>query len=96
MATPFQPSRHWRSWRVLWKCRFTSYFTMAKNHLKSRILKRTTSNDIVWGSKGKDAVYLHKLRKCLSKAEDKDRKILFSFAQKLASARNRVAPASGA
>jgi transcriptional regulator with XRE-family HTH domain len=60
------------------------------------LLKRKTSDEIVWGSKGKDAIYLHKLRKCLSKAEDKDRKILFSFAQKLASGRNRVAPASGA
>jgi transcriptional regulator with XRE-family HTH domain len=60
------------------------------------LLKRKTSDDIVWGSKGKDAMYLHKLRKCLSKAGDKDRKILFSLAQKLASGRNRVAPASGA
>ena len=60
------------------------------------LLKRKTSDDIVWGSKGKDALYLHNLRKCLSKAGDKDRKILFSVAQKLASGRNRVAPASGA
>jgi transcriptional regulator with XRE-family HTH domain len=57
------------------------------------LLKRNTSDDIVWGSKGKDAVYLHKLRKCLSKAGDKDRKILFSVAQKLASGRNRLAQA---
>jgi transcriptional regulator with XRE-family HTH domain len=57
------------------------------------LLKRKTSDEIVWGSKGKDAIYLHKLRKCLSKAEDKDRKILFSFAQKLASGRKGVAQA---
>jgi transcriptional regulator with XRE-family HTH domain len=57
------------------------------------LLKRKTSDDIVWGSKGKDAVYLHKFRKCLSKAVDKDRKILFSVAQKLASGRARVAHA---
>jgi len=62
------------------------------------LLKRKTSDDIVWGSKGKDAMYLHKLylhklRKCLSKAGDKDRKILFSVAQKLASGRGRVAQA---
>jgi transcriptional regulator with XRE-family HTH domain len=59
------------------------------------LLKRKTS-DIVWGSKGRDAVYLHKLRKCLSKAGDKDRKILLSVAQKLASGRGRVAQGSGA
>jgi len=60
------------------------------------LLKGKTSDAIVWGSKGKDALYLHKLRKCLSKARDKDRKILFAVAQKLASGRNRVAQASGA
>jgi transcriptional regulator with XRE-family HTH domain len=60
------------------------------------LLKRKTSDDIVWGSKGKDALYLHKLRKCLSKAGDKDRKILLSVAQKLAGGRNRVSQASGA
>jgi transcriptional regulator with XRE-family HTH domain len=59
------------------------------------LLKRNTSGDVVWGSKGKDAVYLHKLRKCLSKAGDKDRKILFSVAQKLALGRKGVAHASG-
>src|SRR6202043_3466613 len=32
------------------------------------LLKRKSSDDIVWGSTGKQAVYLHKLRKCLSKA----------------------------
>jgi transcriptional regulator with XRE-family HTH domain len=46
--------------------------------------KRKTSDDIVWGSAGKSAVYLHKLRKCLSKAADRDRKILLSVAQKMA------------
>jgi transcriptional regulator with XRE-family HTH domain len=57
------------------------------------LLKGKTSDDIVWGSKGRDAIYLHKLRKCLSKAGDKDRKILLSVAQKLASGRSRVAQA---
>jgi transcriptional regulator with XRE-family HTH domain len=57
------------------------------------LLKRKTSDDLVWGTKGKDALYLHKLRRCLSKAGDKDRKILLSVVQKLASGRNRVAQA---
>ena len=55
------------------------------------LLKRKPSDEIAWGSKGKDALYLHKLRRCLSKAGDKDRKILLSVAQKLAAGRNRVA-----
>jgi transcriptional regulator with XRE-family HTH domain len=55
------------------------------------LLKGKTSDSVVWGSKGKEAVYLHKLRKGLSKAGDKDRIILLSFAQKLASGRTRVA-----
>jgi transcriptional regulator with XRE-family HTH domain len=57
------------------------------------LLKRKTSDDLVWGTKGKDALYLHKLRRCLSKAGDKDRKILLSVVQKLASGRSRVAQA---
>ena len=48
------------------------------------LLKRKTSDDIVWGSSGKDALYLHKLRKFLSKAAERDRKILLSVAQKMA------------
>jgi transcriptional regulator with XRE-family HTH domain len=47
------------------------------------LLKRKTSDDIVWGSSGKDATYLHKLRRCLSKSAEQDRKILLSFAQRL-------------
>jgi transcriptional regulator with XRE-family HTH domain len=48
------------------------------------LLKRKPSGDIAWGSSGKDAMYLHKLRKCLSKAADRDRKILLSVAQRMA------------
>ena len=53
------------------------------------LLKRKTSDDIVWGSSGKQAVYLHKLTKCLSKAGDPDRKLLLAMAQKMAAGRNR-------
>ena len=60
------------------------------------LLKRKTADEIVWGSSGKNAMYLHKLRRCLSKAADRDRKILLSVAQKLASGRNRVTQASNA
>ncbi len=60
------------------------------------LLKRKTSDEIVWGNSGKNALYLHKLRKCLSKTADRDRKILFAVAQKLAAGRTRVAQVSGA
>ena len=60
------------------------------------LLKRKTSDEIVWGDSGKDATYLHKLRRCLGKAQERDRKILLSFAAKMARGRNRVAQASGA
>jgi len=48
------------------------------------LLKRKASEDLVWGSKGKHANYLHQLRKCLSKAQDEDRKLIMYMAQKMA------------
>jgi transcriptional regulator with XRE-family HTH domain len=57
------------------------------------LVKGKTTDDIVWGSSGKQALYLHKLTKCLSKAGDTDRKLLLAMAQKLAGGRNRRAPA---
>jgi len=53
------------------------------------LLKRKTSDEIAWGSSGKNGMYLHKLVKCLSKATDSDRKLLLSMAQKLAGGRSR-------
>ncbi len=46
--------------------------------------KRKTADDIAWGSSGKNAVFLHKLRKCLSKAAETDRKLILVMAQKMA------------
>jgi transcriptional regulator with XRE-family HTH domain len=53
------------------------------------LLKRKTAGDTAFGSKGKQAIYLHKLRKCLSEAAEPDRKLLMVMAQKLAAGRNR-------
>ena len=53
------------------------------------LLKRKISDDIVWGSSGKQAVYLHKLTKCLSKAAEPDRKLLLAMAQKMTGSGNR-------
>src|SRR5258708_39622768 len=58
------------------------------------VLKRETTDDSVWGRSGKQAAYLHKLRKCLSKAGDTDRKLLLAMAQKMATGRNRRAQAA--
>jgi transcriptional regulator with XRE-family HTH domain len=57
------------------------------------LLKRKTADDVVWGSSGKQAMYLHKLRKCLSKAAEDDRKLLMVMAQKMAAGRSRRASA---
>jgi transcriptional regulator with XRE-family HTH domain len=56
------------------------------------LLKRKTSDDIAWGSSGKPAMYLHKLRKCLSKAGDADRKLILVMAQKMSVSRGRRVP----
>lgn len=53
------------------------------------LAKRKTSEEIAWGSKGKDANSLHQLRKYLSKAQDSDRKLVMAMAQKLANGRGR-------
>ena len=51
------------------------------------LLKGKTSDEIAWGSSGKNGMYLHKLVKCLSKATDSDRRLLLSMAQKIAKGR---------
>ena len=51
------------------------------------ISKRQTADDIAWGSSGKEARFLTMFRRLLGRIEEKDRKLLMSFAQKLASKR---------
>jgi transcriptional regulator with XRE-family HTH domain len=46
--------------------------------------KRKSSDDIAWGSTGKDARFLNKLRRLLSKADEGDRKLILYMAQKMA------------
>src|SRR5712671_6343567 len=53
------------------------------------LLKRKSSDDIAWGSSGKDGRFLNKLRRCLSKAGEGDRKLIMAMAEKIATARNR-------
>jgi transcriptional regulator with XRE-family HTH domain len=54
-------------------------------------LKKTTKEDMAWGSSGKQAAYLHKLRRCLSKATEPDRKLILAMAQKVAGGHGRRA-----
>ena len=51
--------------------------------------KRKTADEIAWGSCVKDARYLSNFRRLLGRVEEKDRKLLLVFAQKLASKSNR-------
>src|SRR5215471_11089849 len=53
------------------------------------LLKRKAVDNRLWGSTGKQAIYLHKLRKCLSKAAEADRNLIMAMAQKMANGRGR-------
>src|SRR5579863_893904 len=46
--------------------------------------KRKSGDDIAWGSVGKDARFLNKLRRLLSKSDEDDRKLVLYMAQKVA------------
>ena len=56
--------------------------------------KRKTSDEIAWGSTGKDARYLGKLRRLLGKTEEGNRKLILYMAQKMAGTRSRRPGAS--
>ena len=46
--------------------------------------KRKSSEDIVWGSTGKEARFLSRFRRALGRIDDGDRKLLLFMAQKMA------------
>jgi transcriptional regulator with XRE-family HTH domain len=48
------------------------------------LIKRKSSDDLVWGSAGKDARFLNKLRRLLGKANEQDRKLILYTLQKMA------------
>jgi hypothetical protein len=48
------------------------------------LLKRNSSDEIAWGSTGKDARFLNKLRRVLSKTDEDHRKLVMHMAQKMA------------
>jgi hypothetical protein len=46
--------------------------------------KRKSADDIAWGNTGKDARYLGRFRRLLSRIEEGDRRLLLYMAQKMA------------
>jgi transcriptional regulator with XRE-family HTH domain len=48
------------------------------------LLKRKSSNDDAWGSTGKDARYLNRLRRLLGKSDEDHRKLILYMTQKMA------------
>jgi transcriptional regulator with XRE-family HTH domain len=48
------------------------------------LLKRKSSDENAWGNSGKNARYLNKLRRVLSKTAEEDRKLVMHMAQKMA------------
>lgn len=48
------------------------------------LLKRKVSDKTVWGSSGRDARFLEKLRRLLSKTDEEHRKLILHMAQKMA------------
>jgi transcriptional regulator with XRE-family HTH domain len=46
--------------------------------------KRKSSDDLAWGSSGKDARYLSKLRRLLGKVDEENRKLVMHIAEKMA------------
>jgi len=46
--------------------------------------KRKTSDEIAWGSSGKDARFLTKFRRLLGRVDEGDRRLLLYMAQKMA------------
>src|SRR6202040_3753947 len=56
--------------------------------------KRKSSDDIAWGSAGKNARYLSKLRRLLAKTEEGNRKLILYMAQKMVRPRSSRVGAS--
>ncbi|OLB21151.1 MAG: hypothetical protein AUI12_16670 [Acidobacteria bacterium 13_2_20CM_2_57_6] len=48
------------------------------------LLKRKSSDEGAWGSSGREARFLSKLRRLLGKSSDEDRKLILHMAQKMA------------
>ena len=52
------------------------------------LLRRKSPADVLWGSSGREARILSDFQRLLGRVEENDRKLLMSFAQKMAGRRN--------
>jgi transcriptional regulator with XRE-family HTH domain len=53
---------------------------------------QSTSEAALWGSFGKDACFLHKLRRLLPQVQAEDRRLLLSLLEKMAERKTRKSP----
>ena len=54
----------------------------------ANLTKPKTTDESAWGSSGKDARFLNNFRRFLGRVEERDRRLLLAFAEKLASKAN--------
>ena len=83
MATLSRHSKHWKSSRALEIPVYQLFYEGEEPPKVADVLKRKSSDDNAWGSAGKEARYLSKLRRLLAKTEEGDRKLLLHMAQKI-------------
>jgi len=60
------------------------FYDGAKRPKVPNLFARKSSDDIAWGSSGKDAKFLNQLRRLLGKAKEEDRKLILYTLQKMA------------
>jgi transcriptional regulator with XRE-family HTH domain len=60
--------------------------------LLPNLLKRLSADDIAWGSPGNQIPHLRKLRRALSCMKDRQRNLLLSFAERIASLNRGLRP----
>ena len=60
------------------------FYEGAEPPVLPNLLKRKSSDETAWGNSGKDARFLNKLRRLLSKTGEEDRKLVMLMAQKTA------------
>ncbi len=81
MAIQYRPSKHWKRWPALSNAHSINSSTTAKSR---PYCQTKSSDDIAWGTSGKEARFLNKLRRLLGKADEEDRKLILYMAQKMA------------
>ena len=60
------------------------FYEGAEPPQEPNLLKRKSSDEGAWGSSGREARFLSKLRRLLGKSSDEDRKLILHMAQKMA------------